>query len=79
MLHNIDAYRQVFGMPKLGEKEHPENIYVQPESKSSRTSSSQIVQTGKFISSRQTPLAATSVSLASALKKSTNGKCRNFN
>lgn len=33
MLNNIDSYRATFGMPKLGEKQHPENIYVQPESK----------------------------------------------
>lgn len=33
MLNNIDAYRATFGMEKLREKEHPENIYVQPESK----------------------------------------------
>jgi len=34
MLNNIDGYKAAFGMQKLGEKQHPENIYVQPESKS---------------------------------------------
>lgn len=33
MLHNIDDYNATFGMLKLTEKQHPENIYVQPESK----------------------------------------------
>jgi hypothetical protein len=33
MLNHIDAYKTTFGMPKLGPKQHPENIYVQPESK----------------------------------------------
>lgn len=33
MLYNLDNYCQVFGMQKLTEKHHPENIYVQPESK----------------------------------------------
>lgn len=33
MLFNLDNYCQVFGMQKLPEKHHPENIYVQPESK----------------------------------------------
>ena len=33
MLYNLDNYSAVFGMQKLGEKTHPENIYVQPESK----------------------------------------------
>jgi hypothetical protein len=33
MLNNIDGYKAAFGMQKLGEKQHPENIYVQPESK----------------------------------------------
>lgn len=28
MLNHIDAYKAVFGMQKLREKEHPENIYV---------------------------------------------------
>lgn len=28
MLNNIDAYRATFAMPKLGEKQHPENIYT---------------------------------------------------
>jgi hypothetical protein len=40
MLNNIDAYRATFGMPKLGEKQHPENIYVQPESKCRSSNSS---------------------------------------
>lgn len=34
MLYNLDNYSQVFGMQKLAEKQHPENIYIQPESKS---------------------------------------------
>ena len=33
MLNNIDAYQAAFGMQKMREKQHPENIYVQPESK----------------------------------------------
>ena len=33
MLYNLDAYSQVFSMPKLNEKEHPENIYIEPISK----------------------------------------------
>ena len=33
MLNHIDAYCAAFGMEKLGEKQHPENIYTQPESK----------------------------------------------
>lgn len=33
MLNNIDMYCRVFSMQKLGEKQHPENIYIQPESK----------------------------------------------
>jgi hypothetical protein len=33
MLFNLDNYSNVFGMEKLAEKQHPENIYVQPESK----------------------------------------------
>ena len=33
MLENIDMYCSAFGMEKLGEKQHPENIYIQPESK----------------------------------------------
>jgi hypothetical protein len=33
MLNNIDAYSKTFSMPKLPQKHHPENIYVQPESK----------------------------------------------
>lgn len=33
MLYNLDNYSKVFGMRKLGEKQHPENIYMQPESK----------------------------------------------
>lgn len=33
MLKHIDGYCTVFNMHKLGEKQHPENIYVQPESK----------------------------------------------
>lgn len=28
MLTHIDSYRSTFGMPKLPQKEHPENIYV---------------------------------------------------
>lgn len=28
MLNNIDAYYAAFGMAKMREKEHPENIYV---------------------------------------------------
>jgi hypothetical protein len=28
MLNHIDAYQAVFGMKKMREKEHPENIYV---------------------------------------------------
>ena len=35
MLNNIDAYCAAFGMAKHGEKQHPENIYTQPESKCS--------------------------------------------
>ena len=33
MLNNIDAYREAFGMEKLAEKQHPENIYLEPQSK----------------------------------------------
>ena len=34
MLNNIDAYCKSFsGMAKLGEKQHPENIYLEPLSK----------------------------------------------
>ena len=33
MLNNIDAYCRAFGMEKHAEKQHPENIYTQPESK----------------------------------------------
>ena len=33
MLNNIDGYREAFGMEKLGEKQHPENIYLEPQSK----------------------------------------------
>ena len=34
MLNNIDAYCKSFsGMAKLGEKQHPENIYLEPQSK----------------------------------------------
>jgi hypothetical protein len=33
MLNNIDGYGQAFGMPKLAEKQHPENIYLEPQSK----------------------------------------------
>jgi hypothetical protein len=33
MLYNLDNYSNVFRMEKLSEKTHPENIYVQPESK----------------------------------------------
>ena len=34
MLNNIDEYCKVFsGMEKLGEKQHPENIYLEPLSK----------------------------------------------
>lgn len=33
MLYNLEAYSRVFGMPKLPEKEHPENIYIEPASK----------------------------------------------
>lgn len=33
MLYNLDQYSSVFGMGKMSEKTHPENIYVQPESK----------------------------------------------
>jgi hypothetical protein len=33
MLFNLDNYSNVFGMDRLSEKQHPENIYVQPESK----------------------------------------------
>jgi len=33
MLNNIDLYRDVFGMHKLAEKQHPENIYLEPLSK----------------------------------------------
>jgi hypothetical protein len=28
MLYNLDNYSQVFGMQKLSEKQHPENIYI---------------------------------------------------
>jgi hypothetical protein len=28
MLNNIDAYQAAFGMQKMREKQHPENIYV---------------------------------------------------
>ena len=34
MLNNIDAYCAAFHMAKLGEKQHPENIYTLPQSKS---------------------------------------------
>mmetsp|Transcript_585 Transcript_585/g.753 ORF Transcript_585/g.753 Transcript_585/m.753 type:complete len:185 (+) Transcript_585:424-978(+) len=30
MLNNIDNYREAFGMHKLAEKQHPENIYLEP-------------------------------------------------
>ena len=33
MLNRIDAYCAAFGMAKHAEKQHPENIYTQPESK----------------------------------------------
>ena len=33
MLENIDMYCSAFGMQKMAEKQHPENIYIQPESK----------------------------------------------
>ena len=34
MLNNIDSYCESFtDMEKLAEKQHPENIYTQPESK----------------------------------------------
>ena len=34
MLNNIDAYCKVFpGQEKLAEKQHPENIYLEPKSK----------------------------------------------
>lgn len=34
MLNNIDGYCKVFtGMEKLAEKQHPENIYLEPTSK----------------------------------------------
>jgi hypothetical protein len=33
MLYNLDNYVDVFGMEKLSEKEHPENIYVEPKRK----------------------------------------------
>ena len=33
MLNNIDGYKEAFGMPKLAEKQHPENIYLEPQSK----------------------------------------------
>ena len=42
MLLNIDEYRKQFGMLKLAEKQHPENIYVQPESKSNRLNKNKI-------------------------------------
>ena len=35
MLYNMDNYVDVFGMEKLSEKEHPENIYVEPKRKQS--------------------------------------------
>ena len=33
MLYNLDNYASVFGIRKMAEKQHPENIYIQPESK----------------------------------------------
>ena len=33
MLNNIDVYQEYFNMPKLAEKQHPENIYLEPQSK----------------------------------------------
>ena len=33
MLNNIDMYRTAFGMHKMAEKQHPENIYLEPISK----------------------------------------------
>ena len=33
MLNNIDMYRASFGMHKMAEKQHPENIYLEPISK----------------------------------------------
>ena len=33
MLNHIDGYRAAFGMHKMAEKQHPENIYLEPESK----------------------------------------------
>lgn len=48
MLNNIEAYQAVFNMAKLREKQHPENIYVQPQSKykiSNQLSLDSLVQT----------------------------------
>jgi len=42
MLLNINEYCKQFDMQKLGEKQHPENIYVQPESKFKYTPNSSI-------------------------------------
>ena len=33
MLYNLDNYASVLGIRKMAEKQHPENIYIQPESK----------------------------------------------
>ena len=30
MLYNLDSYVNTFGMEKLGEKLHPNNIYIEP-------------------------------------------------
>ena len=34
MLNHLEEYGRHFGMPKLAEKQHPENIYLEPQSKS---------------------------------------------
>ena len=33
MLNNINIYRDAFNMHKMAEKQHPENIYLEPNSK----------------------------------------------
>jgi len=33
MLYNLDHYVNVFNMQKMMEKEHPENIYIEPKRK----------------------------------------------
>lgn len=74
MLYNLDNYSAVFGMQKLGEKTHPENIYVQPESKLKYQLSTATFQMDKFILFVQTPQVPTLAFHASGSKKDINGR-----